>query len=84
MCVAPCRRKKRCIKFSDGDDDGEGSSLSSPIASGALEGVSTSVTMDTNAEDNSVFSEAWEPLTSSSGGSHEVSYTTCLLYGMLL
>ena len=73
MFVIPYRRKKRCIKFSDGDDEGEGSSLSSPTAGTALDGVTTSVTMDTNADDNSVFSEAWEPLTSSSSSSHEVS-----------
>ena len=78
MFVILYRRKKRCIKFSDGDDDGEGSSSSSPIAGSTLDGVSTSITMDTNADDNSVFGEAWEPLTSSS--SHEVSFVVSLMH----
>ena len=69
-CAFPLRRKKRCIKFSDGDDECEGSSLSSsPTRVIGTEMTSTGVIM-TN-DDNSVFNEAWEPLKTSSS-SHEV------------
>ena len=66
------RRKKRCIKFSDGDDECEGSSLSSsPTRMVGTEMTSAGVTMETNDDNNSVFNEAWEPIKTTSS-SHEV------------
>ena len=60
MWCDPCKRKKRCIEFSDGEDECEGSSL--PTRTVATEMASTSITMETNDDNNSVFNEVWEPL----------------------